>query len=164
MTELDTPLNVLLWDCLERRVTSCSERGTSASIQKQPGETVLVFRTDNDEMRRAFGLEKACDRLFFYMKEQSDPRLIFVELKGTDVKRAAEQLKETVIKVKRVLGTMASAFARTENLLAVIVSQGGAPRELEKLQQDFRKHAGIPLKISRSPADLRKFLEPSRSR
>lgn len=158
MAELDTPLNVLFWECLERHVTKCSERGTSASIKKQPGETVLVFRTDSHEMRQAFGLEKACDRLFFYMKEQSAPKLVFVELKGTDVKRAAEQLEETVIKVKRVLGSISSALVRNENLHAVVVSQGGVPRQLEKLQQDFRKRVGIPLKISRSPADLRKFL------
>lgn len=163
MAELDTPLNVLLWECLEPRVTSCAERGTNASIQKQPGETVLVFRTDSDAMRRAFGLQKACDRLFFYMKEQSSPKLVFVELKGTDVKRAAEQLEETIIKVKRVLGAISNAFVRNDNLHAVVVSQGGVPRQLEKLQQDFRKRVGIPLKISRSPADLRKILEPSRS-
>ena len=163
MAELDTPLNILLWDCLEPRITSCAERGTSASIQKQPGETVLVFRTDSPEMRRAFGLQKACDRLFFFMKEQSAPKLVFVELKGTDVKRAAEQLEETIIKVRGVLGAISSAFARNDNLHAVVVSQGGVPRELEKLQQNFRKRVGIPLKISRSPADLRKILDPSRS-
>jgi hypothetical protein len=161
MAELDTPLNVLLWDCLERRTTSCSERGTSASIQKQPGETILVFRTDSEAMRRAFGLQKACDRLFFYMKEQSRPNLIFVELKGTDVKRAAEQLKETILQVKRVLGAIARPFIEGDSLHAVIVFQGGAPRELEKIQQDFRKQVGIPLKMSRSPADLRTILEPS---
>lgn len=163
MTELDTPLNVLLWDCLEHRATSCSERGTSASIQKRSGETVLVFRTDSDEMRRAFGLQKACDRLFFYMKEQERPKLIFVALEGTDLKRAAAQLEETIVKVKPVLGRVASAFARTENLLAVIVSQGGVPRELGKIQRDFRRQVGIPLKVSSSPADLRKLIEPSRS-
>jgi hypothetical protein len=159
-----TPLNVLFWECLERHATGCSERGTRAAIQKQPGETVLVFRTDNSAMRQAFGLEKACDRLFFYMKEQSAPKLVFVELKGTDVKRAAEQLEETVTKVKRVLGSIWNALVRNENLHAVVVSQGGVPRQLEKLQQDFRKRVGIPLKISRSPADLRTILEPSRGK
>lgn len=164
MAELDTPLNILLWDCLERRTTSCAERGTSASIQKQPGETVLVFRTDSDAMRRAFGLQKACDRLFFYMKEQSPPKLVFVELKGTDVKRAAEQLEETVIKVKRALGAMSNAFASNENLLAVVVRGGAAPSAQHEIQQKFRRQVGIPLRVLSSPADLRKILEPSPSK
>ncbi len=79
------------------------------------------------------------------------------------MKRAAEQLEETIVKVRVVLGAISSAFARNDNLHAVVVSQGGVPRELEKLQQNFRKRVGIPLKISRSPADLRTLLEPPRS-
>jgi diphthamide biosynthesis methyltransferase len=98
------------------------------------------------------------------VKARNPPRLVFVELKGTDVKSAAEQLKETVRKVTQALGAVSSAFSSKNNLLAVVVRAGSAPRQLGEIQRKFQKEVGIPLHILSSPADLRKILEPSRPR
>ena len=100
------PFSFLLWNCLVPGATSVSESGVSANLQRGSDESVLAFRIDTDGFRKRFNLSnpaRVCDALFFYKVKESDPLLMFVELKGRDVAGAIQQLEQTLSTVRREL-------------------------------------------------------------
>jgi hypothetical protein len=76
--------------------TAAKEKGKSVRIDLKKDETVLLFRTDSNEAKAYLGIKTASDFVYFYMKDQHTPKLVFVELKGSDLAKAAEQLQATI--------------------------------------------------------------------
>ena len=144
------PFNFLLWECLIPGKTSISESGQSARIDPHGGECVLAFELDNQKFRDRFGVGRVCDALFFYRRDQERPVLLFVELKGTDIAKAAEQLGQSLRAVKDTL-------QRNAQYRAVVVSRGRAPARKDPLCRQFFQQHQVELKISRD-GDLRRFL------
>ncbi len=105
------PFNFLLWHCLLPGKTQISEQGCSARILPKSDETVLAFRIDLEAFREEYDLrgKKLCDGFFFIFKAgDTRPKLIFVELKGSDVTAAAEQLIIAVTFLKQRSGNFPS--------------------------------------------------------
>src|SRR5437868_1197511 len=84
-----------LISCLQTG-TSFSEQGKSVSIMRRNNEIVLMFATDSQLVRDVLGVARVCDAVFVYMQYLSRPILIFVELKGKNIKDAADQINSTI--------------------------------------------------------------------
>ncbi len=130
------PFNSLLLNCLEHG-TSFTEKIT-VSVKPRTGETILFFSIDNAtnkncNFNKEFGGGRICDLLIFYKK--SDIMIVFVEIKGRNVKDALKQIKNTVNKLKKV---------NTKNKIiwkAVIVSHTSAPKNWKSkdVKNEFKK-------------------------
>src|SRR5688572_14117833 len=139
--------------------TATKEKGKSARIQlKHDDETVLLFKTDSDEVRAYLGIARASDLMFFYMKNHATPVLVFVELKGSDLKKAADQLRVTIQAVRAALKKRVGASANSLKCHAIIVFSGNAPKSLDDLQRSFRDATGISLRTQRDNVDIRSLL------
>jgi len=141
----------LLWHCLDPGKTSVSESGKSARLKPKGGECVLLFKIDSARFRAEFEIERVCDALFFYKSEHKAPVLLFVELKGTDVESAIDQLDQTLKSVRNKLDNEA-------NCLAVVACSGSTPKHLGKLRKRFQKQHGITFRIGGPKEDLRKYV------
>jgi len=139
----------LLWNCVAPGKTSISEFGIKASLKPYEDECVLAFRIDCDEFRTHFGVRRACDGLFFVKTKNEDPLLVLVELKGSDVGHAVEQLHDTLDGLKR------SHIRKPVTYRAVIVTRGGSPKQDKAAIRGFEKRQGISLCLTRDP-NLRK--------
>jgi len=93
-----------LKDFLTNHLKSCLTPGTSApgsgikvAAKPLPGEIIILFQTDSSNGKRCLnvGSEKICDYLYFYNKNADKEIACFLELKGTDLKSAAEQVEKT---------------------------------------------------------------------
>jgi hypothetical protein len=147
------PFNQLLCKCLLTDQTSVREEGISARLVKQSGECVLAFRLDSAEFRKAFRIEndRVCDHLFFYKRSSEDPILLCVELKGSALGRAADQIATVIRLLKKELAKLSVHFR------AVIVSNGRVPRQFTETQKRFQREHQVKLWISRD-GDLRRVL------
>jgi hypothetical protein len=93
------PFNSLMISCLSPQ-TSLTECGKTISVDREPREVVLFFKTDdasnpNSTLREELGIEGAmCDCIIFYSKDTSKV-ICFAELKGSDVKHAIDQILNT---------------------------------------------------------------------
>ncbi|KYF52493.1 hypothetical protein BE04_06265 [Sorangium cellulosum] len=157
------PLNFLLWNALRTSDTSHGEAGKRVSLQREAGETVLVFHADTQEFRRRFGVTHACDAIFFYKRPPAPPLLLFVELKGKEIADGAIQLRETLLAVRRELAAaLRDGAPRAEQLRAVIVCSGVAsPREHGRVRAEFERATSVPLlvkTVKRGTCDLRDVL------
>jgi len=144
------PFNFLLWKCLLPGQTSIRESGKGARIKPEAGECVLAFGIDSQDFRRRFDASKVCDALFFYKSKEQDPVLLFVELKGSDLGSAAQQLGEALQAVRGKLKLKV-------HYRAVVVSRSTAPGRSNPLRRKFSKEHKLPLEICRS-GDLRQYL------
>jgi hypothetical protein len=148
----------LLLACLQSG-TSIKERGNRASIGASDGEIVLVFRTDTDLLRKNLGIAKVCDAAFFYMQYGERPILFFVELKGKNVREAAEQIVSTMKALGGLLRTVGGGdFPKPGDMRAVVVRSGAAPQDQSKIQDMFWKKTSVTLYFARENADLRRFI------
>jgi hypothetical protein len=151
-------LDTLLHSCLQVK-TSFAEKGKSVSISRGDDEIILMFHTDCDAARKALKIEKACDVTFLYMKHQQRPIFIFVELKGKDISRAAEQIKSTIDGLRRLLKQAISPhYPNNEDLRAIVVRSGSTPRDLSRIHDKFFSDTGVKLQFGRQAADLRRFV------
>ncbi|HZF56663.1 MAG TPA: hypothetical protein VE093_48945 [Polyangiaceae bacterium] len=164
-TLMHGPLHFLFHNAFLHGATSYGESGTKFSLAALPGETILLFRTDdrgeggkkND--RKGGGTfcsyfnikdnEKCSDLLLFYAREQPDGafryRLAFIELKGTDAAHGVEQLDRVMHAVKLKLpATLKSSFFRPECLRAIILSSRASPntssyaRRVKEFRDEWR--------------------------
>lgn len=150
-------MDKLIRACLKEG-TSHKERGNKASLQRLRDEVVLLFQVDNDEARQAFGIGRACDLAFFYMKHRERPRLLFVELKGRHITDAVEQLRQTIIGAKRFLFNITgNTFPLPDDMRAIVVRTGASPRIEPTLQRRFQAATAIELQFTRD-SDLRPFV------
>lgn len=149
----------LLWSCLDHG-TSLSEEGLALSLPRQADETVLLFHTDTKAFRAAFFPDQnqhiSCDALFFYKHGLRSPVLVFVELKGANLKHALDQLTATITAVKPSLPPKAE-------LRALVVTDGAHPTTNMAAQKKFEANVHVDLYIERAarrkkPLDLREVL------
>jgi len=151
------PFTFLLWHCLRPGQTSVGAGKVRAFFERENDECVLVFDLDNDHFRKEFEVDedekRVCDHLFFHKKAEGPPTLVFVELKGSDVKHGITQLRSTIEMMRRRLPKYAG-----RDLVAVVVTSGGAPRNLDDLCEDFWKALTVRLHVKRGKVDLRSLL------
>lgn len=155
----------LLVDHLQPGATSISERAASFNVGKTQGNAVLVFNVDSEAGRKAIGLSKdskACDGLVAVLSQDRQV-LLFVELKGSDVKHAMEQLKATIGAVKE---TMHSQTWNQFKKIALIVRSGRSDRapqssqKKKKAQKDLIMYHGVPCLTEKSgDANLDKLIQ-----
>lgn len=147
------PFNPLFLTCLSPK-TSFSEKGGNVGIKPQSGEQVLFFVIDqesNDSSTVHLDLEvkgPICDLLVYYGKG-SKKVLCFVELKGSDVSHAVEQIVNTHGHFKKALisatkGKKCAPCCADIIYRARIHLHGSSPQETKKygkkLEQHFGKH------------------------
>jgi hypothetical protein len=143
------PVDHLLFESLLPGITKAEDKKsgghTSANLEHGPHESVLLFHLDTETTRRRLGLleGKCCDFLYFF-KNKKHSILIFVELKGTDIASATEQIANA----HQALGAQ-SKYVKSCHPLAVIVSSVAAPRNGRVIQHQM-KTQGITLYFGRS--------------
>ena len=163
------PFNYMLWHCLSPGKTSYTEPGTGWGVQVKPvsDETILFLRTDSDQLREYFAttrnwynLKNAADLLVYCSRAGRMPILLFVELKGSDIHHAAEQLRQTVEAVRKAL---ANPMRSGTDYRALILASGSAPKNTKEIQKAFRDKYGIVLHIKtgigKKAVDLRPYLK-----
>jgi len=144
--------------------THFDEKGKSVRIKPEGGETILVFKTDSDAFRKEFRVGRASDVLFLVQRPRARPRLLFVELKGTHIGDAADQLKETVAAVSRSLQQrLGLEYPTPADMTAIVVRGGSAPTNQQDIQERFYKATKLRLNIEREAVDLRKYLSSAES-
>jgi hypothetical protein len=146
------PIDHLLFESLIPGVTKAEDKGsgshTSANLDSGRGESVLVFHLDNEKSRTRLGLSnnKCCDFVFFF-KSGSHCTLIFVELKGTDIASAEDQ----IVSAYQAMSAQ-SSYIKSCGPLAVIVSNVAAPMNGKVIQRRMKKR-GISLYFGISRKD-----------
>jgi hypothetical protein len=133
------PVDHLLFESLLPGKTLAEDRQnkccTSADLKAAPNETVLLFRLDDERTRKRLGLagSKCCDHLYLF-KSLTHAILIFVELKSTDLKDAADQIVNAFEAVKAQ-----SSYGRTEHppAIALIISSSAPPRDSKMMQKQL---------------------------
>lgn len=153
----------LLLSALKPGQYSCSEKGKGFFIKPEQDEAVLLFDTDTDKFREHFQIKsptttgKVCDSLVFYKKSDTN-LLFFIELKGSDIKTAIEQLENTVKTIENKMDKKGVKYSK----IAIIIHNGGSPpRNIVEEQKRLKNQQQIVLKIQRCGTDkvnLREFL------
>jgi hypothetical protein len=139
--------------------TSLSEQGKTVSITRRNNEIVLMFATDSQLVRDVLNVARVCDAVFLYMQYLSRPILIFVELKGKNVKDAADQISSTIRGVRTLLNrSVRRNFPERADLRAVVVRSGSAPQNQQEIVERFLKETGVRLYLVRERGDLRNYL------
>jgi hypothetical protein len=115
--------------------TSFTESGLTASVRREPGETIRFYRTDDVPFREAFGLSRdpACDLLVHLATEESDV-LAFVELKGVNAEDGVRQIESTYRASRACLVAEATRLGR-KNVSArgLVLARGPGPTPGSKL-------------------------------
>jgi len=156
------PFNTLLLSsCLIPGKTSYTEDGVTITLQPQNGETILFFSIDdqsnpNCKLRPLLGLAQAgmkiCDLIVFYAND-TERIICFVELKGSNIQTAKDQVINTFITFNAKLNSSLTFTAKT-----YIVHKGSTPQEIEKYKQELENKFGKGnYDINRDP-DLGKFI------
>jgi hypothetical protein len=161
------PFNTLLLTCLLPGTTSFSESGVSVNVQPQSGETVLFFCVDSQSnpdcgLRQKLSLlGENCDLIIFYIRKNK--RVVcFVELKGTELEKAAKQIKNIHQHLEQFLRqSLQSAFFEQVEWKACIRQHQSAPtnkieqkQAITYLEQAFERDK---ITITRN-SDLGQFL------
>lgn len=146
------PFNTLLLTSLIHG-TSFSEGRCQVRLCLEPGETVLFFVVDDQSnpdctLRQDFGVTGSiCDLVVFYVRGHNKV-ICLVELKGSDIERAIEQVTSTRRFLQESLRQLAKckefrSHLRQIEWKAYIHPHGSVPRDTKRLckplQQDFGK-------------------------
>jgi hypothetical protein len=164
--------SVLLWRCLAPGEYTVEENNLSATLTPLNGmrETILVFdKLDDRRLPDHYaGADRACcDAIFFYSRNLADdagPLLLFVELKGTDIRRAIEQLKNTMREVEAAVRPE-SLRGKTRRRAAVIVTKATVPQlvDMRPLVSEFRRELKASIYIEQEAqgrrVDLRGYVD-----
>ena len=139
------PFNTLLLTCLHPG-TSFGEVHNRVSVQQKSDEPILFFVTDDQSnsvstLRSDLKMGGAvCDLVIFYA-QGNKKTLCLVELKGSDLEQAVEQIINTYQHLKR---TLKQPHRRLIGWKAYIQISGSIPKELKELQKSlhniFGKH------------------------
>jgi hypothetical protein len=132
--------------------TSYSEPGTGWGVSVQPikDESILFFLTDCDEFRKCAEATlnrkpvHICDLLVYCKQAAKNTILLFIELKGSDVKHAAEQLTQTIQTISRQISP---EHLKQISRRTLVLATGSAPKDLKDIQKAFFKALGIELKV-----------------
>jgi hypothetical protein len=136
------PFNTLLLTSLHHG-TSASESGITVNAEPQRGETILFFRTDNSIVRQNLNMTKVCDYLVFYARKNEQKKVLcFVEMKGTRLEDATEQIIKSYQHINELLRS--SSFQQLQYILwkAYICTDGQAPKEIQKCSNQLKRAFG----------------------
>ena len=131
------PFNHLLFEALLPGKTLAEDREqngyTSCELQAGAGETVLLFRLDEDKTKDKLKLtgQRCCDYFYFYRGPQRS-LLIFVELKGSNLDRAT---RTTSSAIDAICPNSDKGRPWRKLVRAVIVSSTVSPRDRLKIQK-----------------------------
>ncbi|NLZ30767.1 MAG: hypothetical protein GX885_08535, partial [Methanomicrobiales archaeon] len=123
--------------------TSYSESGKRIRVERKPGERIAFFDIDENSnrysaFRRDFGVEgPICDLIIFYSPHDSKDCtkvLCFAELKGTDVRRALDQIRSTYQAVKDKVPPNYRDEIRWKGY---ILMRGSAPRVMKRYKAEL---------------------------
>ncbi len=154
------PFNTLLLNCLLHG-TSFSEKGATVHIKPQTGETILFFGIDDNDrecsLRQTLGMQQGviCDLVVFYARQDSEKKVIcLVELKGSDVKHAARQIKS----VHQHFSKSLRQHVRWIDWRACIYMGGSAHKDMKKVRLELEKTFGKGNVSITRESDLGSFL------
>jgi hypothetical protein len=175
-----TPLRALFHEAFLPGKTSYEESRKRFSLSPTPHETVLLFRTDDDKLTKKgpgpvttfadhFGIspgERRSDLLLFYALEEPGKdvkrKLVFIELKGSDLKGAVEQLSCMVRAVKKKLSPIfGKSFFDPQHMLAVVITdRAGVDTSFKNAQTKFQLEFRFPVEPChpKQEPELRKLL------
>lgn len=144
------PFNTLLLTCLSPK-RSFSEAGGRIRFNQGTNETILLFVIDQRSNPHSTVYQDliinglVCDLIIYYIKD--DKKIIcFIELKGSDIQRAVEQIGNTFNKFKKSLQistTKKACCPHSTNIRykSYILLHGSAPRMIKDymytLEQSF---------------------------
>ncbi len=162
------PFNTLLLTCLIPG-TSVSEHSGRVSVKPQPGEIVLSFVVDDQTnrdstLRQDLGIVgPICDCVYYYIKGDKKV-LCLVELKGSNVKHAVEQIINTFQRLKQSLGACTLRRKCRPRFLqidwrAYVYIHGSVPRNIKPEQKTLAREFGKgQFLITTRGRDLGRFL------
>ena len=85
--------------CSRKRNIGISEKGKRYSATNRSRKEIAEYRIDDESYRR--NQNKRCDYVLYVFDTENsaldDDRLIFIELKGSDVVRAIKQINQSII-------------------------------------------------------------------
>lgn len=129
--------------------TNCEKTSTSfrqagrgvAATRKNAQEFLKMFiidPTDNAEcnIMHRLRIQNICDLLYYYRRRHNSGTIIFcfVELKGRNIIKASEQIKDTVDKFKTALNEYQIKYKCFINF------QGSQPRLTDKITKDLSNY------------------------
>lgn len=101
------PFNTLLLTCLSTK-RSFSEAGGRIRFNQDTNETILLFVIDQESNRNSTVYQDfikngpVCDLIIYYIKD-NEKIICFIELKGSDIQKAIEQIENTFNKFRKSL-------------------------------------------------------------
>ncbi len=134
--------DTLVLTCLYHK-TSYDESGTRIRVKREADERIAFFDIDENSneystFRRDFGVEgPICDLIIFYSPHDSKDCtkvLCFAELKGTDVRRALDQIRSTYQAVKDKVPPNYRDEIRWKGY---ILMRGSAPRDIKRYKAEL---------------------------
>ncbi len=133
-------------ELMPRKILSLKEQGKKYSLDLNPGHQSTAFTIDGVILKSGI----RCDKLVLIESSCSYPNWveIFVELKGTHVIRAIDQLRETV---KNPLFNHPSNRKNIRaRVVAVAFPSNRSHPEIEKAKDEFKSRYSCELKIMKS--------------
>ncbi len=129
-------------EVIKNKVIVKSENKSSVRIVNKKKEKIQVVTVDGC----LIGANEAkCDYLFNAIESG---KVFYVELKGSDIDKALEQLKATINKTE--------AHFRGASMLAFISSSNipSFQTTFQKKQKKFRKDVGVIVSVKKSPVEI----------
>jgi hypothetical protein len=96
----------------KRHIAGASGDRVSMEGNLSSGEVTLFFKIDEDIIRSSLNMQemKCCDGLVFYARDGEEKKTIcLVELKGSNLKEAAEQINTTRERLEEILRSECSS-------------------------------------------------------
>jgi hypothetical protein len=135
------------------------------SMTQEAGEKVLFFRMDQKPVRDSLGInkdDKICDGLVFYCRG-NEKTCCFVELKGSKVNTAIEQVTHTFGRFKEeiqssLLRMNCQSLLKQISWKAYVCSHGNVPRVVKEYEKPLEGTFGRDNYYIGSNSDLGVFL------
>lgn len=134
--------------------THFTEQGKTVSLEPEQDETVRFFHIDNHAFRSYFQVANVCDLLIEYQRE-TFALLLFIELKGKNLRDAEQQI---VGAVKAVRTCLEGQWA----LRALVVASGVSPKRAAAMQRRIKRATSVTLyfkSLKRGTLSLRPFIK-----
>ena len=122
------------------------EKRKSISIEKNDDEVVFFFEIDGKYITN--DSKKADILVFYYNYTTNKDRLIIIELKGINVKKALRQLDETIL--HPAINRFWSKFNGIKS--AGIVYYGGSPGNYKPIKKEIENRHNIRIIVKRGPS------------
>ncbi len=136
--------------------TSFAEQGKTVSVAPRSGESVAFFRADTEEARDFFGATGKFPDLLVLRTAPEPAKAMLIELKGSDWRRALEQLRDGLSRMK---GCVGATFGVKKWSALVVLGGGAAPSKRDRARLRFEQEVGIDLDLCSSKrCDLRRYL------